>query len=263
MDKFWLFRRVALTQQETPSRGCSALSLHVGRSLTSSALRIYQGVMGDNEEVVEFLLRKGASTTITTDHGKTPLMEASFKGRLGIVRLLVQYTKRRRLDATDGYGYTALHWAAAGGYVEVVAFLMSKGAWARCRDQHGTTPFMVACSKGRVRVVQCFMQRCERRTLRMRDRLCGTALHWAAEGGHTDVVDLLLTSGLWVGARGARHSDDTTPLMVACRRGHLDTAQRLIQHCQRWRGLEDYDQKGRTALYWAISGNQRRWSPSS
>lgn len=53
-----------------------------------------------------------------------------------------------------------------------------------------------------------------------------TPLHFAAEGGHLDVVDFLLSKGAEVDARNA---DDETPLHYAAGYSHMDVIKRLLE----------------------------------
>ena len=52
-----------------------------------------------------------------------------------------------------------------------------------------------------------------------------TPLHWAAVGGHKDVVELLLAHGAEV---NARYSDGYTPLHYAAANGHKDVVELLL-----------------------------------
>lgn len=53
-----------------------------------------------------------------------------------------------RIDACDGDGWTALHWAAAEGHVPVVRYLVGAGADLDVRDDDGCTPLWAAAFNG-------------------------------------------------------------------------------------------------------------------
>lgn len=71
----------------------------------------------------------------------------------------------------------------------------------------------------------------------------GTALYWAAQQGHKDVVELLLSRKASVGA--ATNPDSSTPLLAAARQGHTAIVQLLLDHHA---GVNAQDAHGSTAL---------------
>jgi ankyrin repeat protein len=70
-------------------------------------------------QMAKFLLGKGAQAgNGSADHQVTALMEGCSKGRLNVVRLLVQHMRGQRLEDKDTKGRTALYHAARGGHEE-------------------------------------------------------------------------------------------------------------------------------------------------
>lgn len=113
---------------------------------------------------VELLLAHGALTDLPEAGGVTPLMAAAglksysidTRGRyvtepqaLETVRLLLD--AGARIDATDGFGQTALHGAAYRGWNDVVRYLVERGADLLVADNDGHTPLDAA--EGRIRGV--------------------------------------------------------------------------------------------------------------
>src|SRR6185369_12405319 len=78
-----------------------------------------------------------------------------------------------------------------------------------------------------------------------------TALHVAADGGHTGVVDLLVERGADVGCRNDEKR--ATPLHWAARRGHEKTVRHLVEL-----GAEigARDRHGMTALHEAAANGR-------
>lgn len=54
-----------------------------------------------------------------------------------------------------------------------------------------------------------------------------TALHYAAEQGHADIIDVLLVAGSFV---NAMDFEGMTPLYLASARGNTEAVQALVQH---------------------------------
>src|SRR5436190_4199638 len=96
------------------------------------------------------------------------------------------------VNAAQGDGMTALHWAATNGDMPLVQMLLSAGA-----------------------------------NIRATTRLGGiTALHMASQNGHADVVATLIAAGA---DPNAATSTGATSLMLAARSGNTDTVTRLVE----------------------------------
>lgn len=80
-----------------------------------------------------------------------------------------------------------------------------------------------------------------------------SGLHTAAEKNYMELLELLLAYGCDVNIKN-NINNGKTPLMVACLCGHEDIARRLCQVSSIEINARDED--GRTALYWAVVGNQ-------
>lgn len=95
-------------------------------------------------EMVNLLLSRGADIHGEGECGKTALMEASAKGHVNIVLLLLRHLDGRGLDEVDDYGDTALALACDGGWVEVVRVLLLAGADDTIANNDGQTPRQIA-----------------------------------------------------------------------------------------------------------------------
>jgi len=96
------------------------------------------------------------------------------------------------VNAAQGDGMTALHWAAVNGDAALTQMLLSAGA-----------------------------------NLRATTRLGGiTAMHMASQGGHAQVVAALVAAGA---DRNAPTATGATPLILAARSGNTDTVTRLVE----------------------------------
>ena len=97
------------------------------------------------------------------------------------------------VNAAQGDGMTALHWAAQKGDIELVAMLLSAGASVRATTRLGGY----------------------------------TPMHLASQAGHPRVVAALLAAG---SPADVRTATGASPLMLAARSGSVDTATRLIEN---------------------------------
>ncbi|KAL9181275.1 hypothetical protein ACHAXT_010080 [Thalassiosira profunda] len=122
------------------------------------------------------------------------------------------------LALRDRNGSTAEHWAAGGGYLDCVAYLLQLRDAAYDKESLGETPAMDTAVSDATRG--------NKRVGRRRDGK--TSLHYAARNGHNHIIDLLLSRN------DAPHvdvpsGDGTTPLHMACYGGHPSTVRHLVE----------------------------------
>lgn len=123
---------------------------------------------------------------------------------------------------TDGYGNTPLMYAAGTGDLSLVERLIAIGADPRARNRFG-----------------------------------GTALHFAAEKGRAETLEVLLAGRALcdIDSFGAKFDlcAPMTPLMLAVNAGNADAAKVLIE---RGADIEACDGEGRTALAFGLFGER-------
>ena len=103
---------------------------------------------------------------------------------------LVASSSWQPLHAADKHGSTALHWAASGGHLAVVRWLVEGvGADIDARNKEKRTPLMFACKTGREDVAHFLLDAGADPTLRMKDD--STAFDWAVLSGHLPTMELL------------------------------------------------------------------------
>lgn len=94
----------------------------------------------DNADTVRSLIKNG---TVHVDalnkYGKTALHQACQNGQIVTVKVLVEECGANVNAQTSPKNKTALHKAAKQGYVDVVAYLLTKGADVNARNAKGQT----------------------------------------------------------------------------------------------------------------------------
>ena len=227
--------------------------------------------------VIELLVKKGCNKDAADKDGKTALHKAAERGHLELVDLLVK--KGCNVDAADKDGKTALHKADEGGHLELVDLLVKKGCNVDAADKDGKTALHKAAERGHLEFVDLLVKKgCNvdavdkdgktalhkalqnnyhletikllvGRTQKMPSVVGESALHKAAEGGHLELVDLLVKKGCNV---DAADKDGKTALHKAAERGHLSVVELLMRlGCKK----DVCDQYGQTALMKAARGN--------
>jgi ankyrin repeat protein len=127
------------------------------------------------------------------------------------------------VDASEGDGMTALHWAAYHDDVALVEALLSHGANANVATRYGITPLGLAVENGNPRMTASLLAAGADPNL---DNGGQTALHIAARTNATQAGRLLLAKGAAVDARTDWQS--VTPLMVAASAGASAMVEVLI-----------------------------------
>jgi hypothetical protein len=139
-----------------------------------------------------------------------------------------------QMDAGMNTGLTPLHLTAFMGHVELVNYLLEKGADVNAVQlsaglNTGKTPLYHAIVQGHVAVAKILVQRGAQVNITQMDADTETGLtplHIAAIIGHVELVDYLLDNGANV---NANEFLDQTPLQVAFDSHHNQVVQRLIQ----------------------------------
>jgi uncharacterized protein len=105
---------------------------------------LYLAMRDDANAVLDALLaHPGIQVDVANRSNETPLMMAALKGNLPAVQKLVA-----RGAALAREGWTALHYAASGPSLEVMAWLVAQGAPLEALSPNRTTPLMMAAGYG-------------------------------------------------------------------------------------------------------------------
>lgn len=141
-----------------------------------------------------------------------PVAGAAMRKDPAVVRALVKDGKD--VNAAQGDGMTALHWAAMNGDADLTAVLLHAGANVRATTRLGGY----------------------------------TALHLAAQAGHAAVIGRLIAGGA---SAGAATSTGATSLMLASASGHVEAVRLLLEQTSDANAPESA--QGETALMFAAA----------
>jgi ankyrin repeat protein len=115
---------------------------------------------------------------------ESPLMLAAIKGQVPLVKQLIA----RDADINKP-GWTALHYAASSGQVEIMKLLLEKYAFIDAQSPNGTTPLMMAAMYGSPDSVKLLLE--EGADPLMKNQQNMTAADFAARGNRPDAMELL------------------------------------------------------------------------
>jgi ankyrin repeat protein len=141
----------------------------------------------------------------------------------------VQALLRQKVDvnAAQGDGTTALHWAAFNDNLNLTKLLLAAGANVKATTRDGAiTPLMMACRNGSAPMIDLLLKAGANPNSAT---VTGTtALMMAASSGSADAVRVLLDHGANVNATDVAHGQ--TALMFAASLNRADTIKVLMAH---------------------------------
>src|SRR5688572_28490410 len=153
--------------------------------------------------------------SIGVNAAESPIADAAARGDRETVKALLK--KAADVNAAQGDGMTALHWAAMNGDADLVQMLIVAGANVRATTRLGTY----------------------------------TPLYLASQRGHAPVIQALVTAGADV---KAGTPNGTTPLMVAAASGELEAVKVLVDNGADVNGKDGVRQQ--TPLMYAAASNR-------
>ncbi len=177
------------------------------------------------------LVQAGEDVNLGNDRS-TPLIEAACYGHIDCTHYLIQHGAQVELKGPQGV--TAMYYAAANGYHNIVELLLKHKADPNTTGKD-RTPLILAASKGHVETVRVLLN--HGADLEYRGLEGETALHRAAENGHHSTVEVLLKYKADPNLRDERMGNYPfvirgfrTPLHLAVGNGHYSTVDLLLQH---------------------------------
>jgi ankyrin repeat protein len=154
---------------------------------------------------------------------KSPVADAAARGDRTAVQALI--AKKADVNAAQGDGATALHWAAFKGDRQMAEMLVSAGAKAAVANRNGSTPLWLAAINGDAPMIALLLRAGADANEKL--PLGRSPLMIAARTGNVDAIKALLEGGADVNAKDTQRG--TTPLMWAADEGHEAAIQLLIE----------------------------------
>uniref|UniRef100_A0A673ZA23 Ankyrin repeat and sterile alpha motif domain containing 1B n=1 Tax=Salmo trutta TaxID=8032 RepID=A0A673ZA23_SALTR len=167
--------------------------------------------------------------------GNVVLVEKLLSGKRGILGTasgsiplpnLLSMWRGLNVNCADSSGYTPLHHASLNGHRDVVLKLLQFEASTNVADSKGCFPLHLAAWRGDVDIVRILVHHgpshCR---VNQQNHERETALHCAAQYGHSEVVSILLKE---LTDPTMRNSRDETPLDLAALYGRLQVVCMLV-----------------------------------
>ncbi|KAK1671055.1 hypothetical protein BDP55DRAFT_321789 [Colletotrichum godetiae] len=207
---------------------------------------LYAASLGGYSKVVQMLLQHNANVNTQGGQFGNALQAASFRGHYKTAELLLENGADPSCDS--GYFGGSTQAAAAGGHDEILSLL--HGKYSVCLDsrnsQFGRTALSYAAGGGHSSVVQLLLADPNVSPWSI-DPLGRTPLFFAAQNGHAEAVSTLAERDPSVVDWKDRYG--STALSVAARRGHVEVVRNLLDTYEV--DINSRDCFGRIPLSWA------------
>lgn len=155
--------------------------------------RLHNAVSLENLNEVRYLISRHVNINVLDEYGSTPLHLAVQKGRLELVRILIEQG-HASVHISAREGYTPLHLAASGGCLDIVRYLVNEAkAKINVTDKLGNTPLHLAAKNGKPEVVE-FLVKSMGINVNAVERSGNTPLDLAMKGGRSDVIECLVNN---------------------------------------------------------------------
>lgn len=233
-------------------------------------------------EVVQILLKQGASPSICRDNGWAPIHVASTKDTADFLNLLLD--AGADCNSPDDKGLTPLHVAVINGCYELALILLDRGAGYDTYDSGLWSPLSYAVHRDGADIAALLLERRADLLFVTDERL--SLVHLAAQYGSVTVLDVLLRHShsckkvdinlqdprgataliiavkedqdamfSWRLSHGAKpdiaDQNGVSALPAAAHRGKLDTVRKLLEYGA---NIEEKDRWRMTALHLAVFG---------
>ena len=217
---------ISLVRRLAPSLLAVGLgvSLQAPRAAAQEAL-LADAVQRGETPTVRSLLAQDADVNATQGDGATALHWAAYRNDPETTAALIRVGAD--VQAANDFGVTPLALAARNGNAEVIAQLLAAGVDPNDPRQAvnaGETPLMLAARAGQVDAVQVLAD--TGADVNARETWNGqTALMWAGAEAHVPGVETLIALGADIRARS---NSGATPLLFAVRKGSIGAVRALL-----------------------------------
>lgn len=171
----------------------------------------------------------------------SPVADAAMNGDLTAVKTALR--QGQGVDAPQGDGATALHWAAYRDDLGLADVLLAAGANASARNREGSTPLALAATNGSTAMIARLLD--SGANVDETGPHGETALMFAARNGNIAAIKLLLDRGASVDQKEALRG--TTALLWAAEQGHAAAVKLLLDRRANLAIASNPDTKGGTA----------------
>lgn len=170
-----------------------AIVVAIGAWLHAASAPVADAAMARDREAVKTLLKNGADVNAAQGDGMTALHWAARNGDTELTQMLLFAGANVKATTRLG-GYTALMMAADQGHASVIAALLSGGSDAKAANALGTTALMLAAQSGNAQAVTTLVE--NGAEIEAKEKTFGqTPLMFAASTNRVEALKALVKAG--------------------------------------------------------------------
>ena len=190
---------------------------------------LHFAVEGNSLEIVQVLLKHGASPTATSGSLNPPIHLACSQNKQNIVKLMVEQSGQDILYCQNEQGHTPLHSCATliGGK-QLIAFLLTHGSQLNAQDTNGHTTLHLAVQFGNVATVKQLIA--DGSSPLVKDNCGYNCLHTAVKFKRKEVFKQLLQHPSITEMSDMLNHEGDLPIHLALREGLSDYVQHLLNY---------------------------------
>ena len=181
---------------------------------------LHHAIAQNHSEMAHYLIDQGADVNAKSITSETPLHLATLNDNLAIVKRLVE--RGADVNAKNNIGETSIYIAATIGNVRILAVLDNAGGDVNLKRLDKSSPLSAAATEGHHVAVVYLV---EEAGVDIKEQ-GGRALSHAANKGHLDIVDYLVSIGAPVNFKDKL---GISPLLNSLITNHTEVAMKLIE----------------------------------
>ena len=157
-------------------------------------------------------------------------------------------------------GNKYLHLAAGYGQIHAFEMILNEDSDINLKNYLGQTPFLIACSKGRMNIVAILLKNYYKLKINLnkRDNDGVTGFHLACQNGHSDIAEMMMNNSSKLEINlNIKDKQGRTAFHLACMEGHSKIAEMIIKKSSKLKiDLSTKDNEDSTAFHLACFHGQ-------
>ncbi|XP_032191826.1 ankyrin repeat and death domain-containing protein 1B [Mustela erminea] len=238
-----------IPKREAPREAAAAAGHEI---LLPNERNFQNAAKSNNLDLMEKLFEKKVNINAVNNMNRTALHFAVGANHISAVDFLLNH--KARVDIADKHGLTVLHLAAWSGSLEITLMLIRSGADQRAKNEDGMNALHFAAQSNNVRIVEYLIQDLHLKDLDEPDEKGRKPFLWAAERGHTEMIEKLIFLNLHT---SEKDKEGNAALHLAAKHGHSPVVRVLLTQ---WQETNEINENGETPFFLAVKGGHEECS---